>query len=76
MKLTPGGIDKGARPMCEERFGEAENERLETTGNAGRRNDGSENEEVIVCSTLLDLVAESIVGVTVDRPVGTAHKNT
>lgn len=44
MNLTSGGIDSGARPICDGRFEEAENDRKETAGKAGRRNAGIDTE--------------------------------
>jgi len=42
--LTSGGIDNGARPICDGRFVDAENGRDWTTGKAGRRNAGIETD--------------------------------
>jgi hypothetical protein len=63
VKLTSGGIDNGARPICEDRVVETENGRETTTGNAGRRNAGIETEgaEAIALSRAFDRAVESIV---------------
>jgi hypothetical protein len=65
VKLTSGGIESGARPICDGRAAEAENDREETAGNAGRRNAGMEMEaegtEVIALSKPLDRAVDSIV---------------
>jgi len=65
VKLTSGGIESGARPICDGRVAEAENDREETAGNAGRRNAGMEMEaegtEVIALSKPLDRAVDSIV---------------
>jgi hypothetical protein len=63
VKLTSGGIDNGARPICDGRVAEAENDREETAGNAGRRNAGMEAEgtEAIALSKPLDRAVDSIV---------------
>ena len=45
LNLTSGGIDSGARPICDGRFVEEENNR-EVVGNAGRRNEGIERVEM------------------------------
>ena len=62
VKLTSGGIDNGARPICDGRFIEEENDRVETAGNAGRRNAGIEAEgaEAIALSRPFDRAVESI----------------
>jgi hypothetical protein len=62
VKLTSGGIDKGARPICEGRFAEVENNLEEVTGKAGRRNDGIEMEagDTIDFSNLPERALESI----------------
>src|SRR4051812_21698075 len=61
VKFTSGGIDRGARPICDGREEEVEKGR-ETTGKAGRRNEGREidDEEAIAFSSPLDLAVESI----------------
>lgn len=61
VKLTSGGIDKGARPICDGRLVEAENDR-DPTGNAGRRNAGMEavGAEAIALSSPLDRAVDSI----------------
>jgi hypothetical protein len=63
VKLTSGGIDNGARPSCEARLVEAEKNRDETTGNAGRRKDGMDTNgaEAIALSRPFERVVESIV---------------
>jgi hypothetical protein len=63
VKLTSGGTESGARPICDGRVAEAENDREETAGNAGRRNAGMEAEgtEVIALSKPLDRAVDSIV---------------
>lgn len=63
MKLTSGGIDSGARPICDGRAVDAERDREETAGNAGRRNAGMETEgtEAIALSKPLDRAVDSIV---------------
>jgi hypothetical protein len=58
--LTSGGIDSGARPICDGRVAEAENDREETAGKAGRRNAGMET-EAIALSKPLDRAVDSIV---------------
>lgn len=62
VKLTSGGIDNGDRPICDGRFTEEENDRVDTVGNAGRRKAGIEAEgaEVITLSRPFDRAVESI----------------
>jgi hypothetical protein len=44
LKFTSGGIDNGARPICDGRHVEAENDREGAIGNAGSRKAGSETD--------------------------------
>jgi len=62
VKLTSGGIDNGARPICDGRFVDAENDRDWATGKAGRRNAGMEMEgaEAIALSSPFERAVESI----------------
>lgn len=62
MKSTPGGIDRGALPICDAREGEEEKEREEAIGKAGRRNAGIEAEgaEAIALSSPLLRAEESM----------------
>jgi hypothetical protein len=62
LNLTSGGIDKGARPICDGRHVEAENGREETIGKAGSRKAGKETDEEaeIALSSPLDRVVENI----------------
>lgn len=62
MKFTSGGIDNGARPICDGRDVVAENDLEETAGKAGSRNDGRDMEDVeaIALSRPLDLAVGSI----------------
>lgn len=60
--MTSGGIDSGARPICDGRFADAEKDREEMAGNAGRRNAGMETEgaEAIALSSPFERAVESI----------------
>jgi hypothetical protein len=60
--LTSGGIDNGARPICDGRLVVAENDRDGTIGNAGRRKAGKEadGEDLITLSTPFDRAVENI----------------
>jgi hypothetical protein len=62
LKSTPGGIDRGAFPICDAREGEDEKEREEAIGKAGRRNAGMEAEEaeMIALSSPLLRAVESM----------------
>lgn len=62
MNLTSGGIDKGARPICDGRYVEAENEREGMIGKAGSRKAGKETdgEAAIALSSPFDRVVENI----------------
>jgi hypothetical protein len=62
LKLTSGGIVNGARPICDARLVEDENDR-DPAGKAGRRNAGIEAEgaEAIALSKPFDRAVESIV---------------
>jgi hypothetical protein len=62
LKLTSGGIDNGARPICDGRHVEAENDREGPTGNAGSRKAGNETdgEVAIALSSPFDRVVENI----------------
>jgi hypothetical protein len=65
-KFTSGGIDNGARPICDAHAGDDENERLEVEerGKAGRRKAGIEAEgcaDAIALSRPLERAVESIV---------------
>lgn len=61
-KLTSGGIDKGARPICDWLEVVAENARNGATWKAGTRKEGIdiEEEEAIALSSPLALALESI----------------
>lgn len=61
MNVTSGGIDNGARPICDARACEEEKERVAIEG---RRNVGIEavGEEFRACRKALERVVESIVG--------------
>ena len=61
--MTSGGIDRGARPICEDLEIDAEKEREKPIGKAGRRKDGRETEadEPTAFPRPLDLAVESIV---------------
>ena len=65
MKFTSGGIESGARPICDGRWAVAEKDREEVIGKAGRRNDGREirNVEAATLSIPLARAVESIAGV-------------
>jgi hypothetical protein len=62
LNLTSGGIDKGARPICDGRQVEAENDREGIIGSAGRRKAGMETdgEVAIALSNLFDRAVENI----------------
>lgn len=62
LKLTSGGIDKGARPICDGRHVEPENDREGVIGNAGSRKAGSEKdgEAAIALCTPCARVVENI----------------
>jgi hypothetical protein len=65
LNFTSGGIDNGARPICDARGEEEENWRVEVTGNAGSRKAGIETDgvvaEAIALSRPLERAVESIV---------------
>jgi hypothetical protein len=65
VKSTSGGIDNGARPICDARYVDTENDREEMEGNAGTRNEGKETEgaKAIALSNPFDLAVESIADV-------------
>ena len=69
VKTTSGGIDKGARPICDGRCVEEEKDR-EEIGKAGRRNEGREIESgaVATLSNPLARAVESIVNVVCFLP--------
>jgi hypothetical protein len=62
LHLTSGGIDKGARPICDGRYVEAENDREGIIGKAGSRKAGKETdgEAAIALSSPFDRVVENI----------------
>jgi hypothetical protein len=62
LNLTSGGIDKGARPICDGRYVEAENNREGMIGKAGSRKAGKETdgEAAIALSSPFDRVVENI----------------
>lgn len=62
LKVTSGGIESDAPPICEGRGVEVENSR-EETGKAGRRNDGrvADGDEAIALSRHFERAVESIV---------------
>lgn len=62
MKVTSGGMESGARPICDARCVEAEKHRVED-GKEGRRKAGIEHDglELIARSRALVRVVESIV---------------
>jgi hypothetical protein len=64
VKVTSGGIERGARPICDGRCADAEKDLDELSGNAGRRNDGNEirDGEVVTLSIPFARAVESIVG--------------
>lgn len=64
MKFTSGGIDRGARPICDGRVVEAENGRAES-GNAGRRKEGMvwHGVDVIARSTARVRAVQNMLGV-------------
>lgn len=64
MKVTSGGIERGARPICDGRCADAEKDLDELSGNAGRRNDGNEirDGEVVTLSIPFARAVESIFG--------------
>lgn len=63
MKVTSGGIERGARPICDGRCTDAEKDLDELSGNAGRRNEGNEirDGEVATLSNPFVRAVESIV---------------
>jgi hypothetical protein len=65
VKITSGGIDNGARPICDEHWVEAEKVREEGIGKAGRRNEGKDIESGMVAtfSKALARAVESIADV-------------
>jgi hypothetical protein len=65
LNLTSGGIDNGARPICDGRHVEAENGREGTIGNAGSKKAGNETEvEVaIALSSPFDRAVENIASI-------------
>ena len=62
MKFTSGGIERGARPICDERAVDVEKDRG-ARGKAGRRKDGKDIEqgETIALSSPLHLAVENII---------------
>jgi hypothetical protein len=64
IKLTSGGIDKGAFPMCDSLAQVAENDRAGTFGKAGSRKHGIETEiegeDAIALSKPRTLVVDNI----------------
>lgn len=66
LKFTSGGIDNGARPICDGRLVDAENDREGTIGKAGRRNAGKEadGEDAIALSIPFDRTVENIAVLT------------
>lgn len=64
MKVTSGGIERGARPICDGRCADAEKDLDELSGNAGRRNDGNEirDGEAVTLSIPFARAVESIFG--------------
>jgi hypothetical protein len=62
LKLTSGGIDNGARPICDGRHVEAENDREGAIGNAGSRKVGIETdgETAIALCKPFDRAVENI----------------
>lgn len=62
LKFTSGGIDNGARPICDGRHVEPENDREGAIGNAGSRKAGSETdgEAAIALCKLFDRAVENI----------------
>jgi hypothetical protein len=64
VKVTSGGIERGARPICDGRCADAEKDLDELSGNAGRRNDGNEirDGEVVTLSIPFARAVESIFG--------------
>jgi hypothetical protein len=65
VKDTSGGIEIGARPICDGRCTEVEKDRKELIGKAGRRNVGKEMEsgEAATLSNPFTRAVESIAGV-------------
>lgn len=63
LKLTSGGIDIGARPICDGREVDEEKVRVEETEKDGRRKAGMEAEgaEIIALSRPFDRAVESMV---------------
>jgi hypothetical protein len=64
VKFTSGGIERGARPICDGRWADAEKDLEVVIGKAGRRNDGREirNGEAATLSIPLARAVESIAG--------------
>ncbi len=62
VKLTSGGIDRGARPICDGRFEDAEKDREAKVGNDGRRKAGIEMEgaEAIALSSPWERALDNI----------------
>lgn len=62
LKFTSGGIDNGARPICDGRLVDAENNREDAIGKAGRRKAGNEadGEDIIALSIPFDRAVENI----------------
>ena len=62
VKLTSGGIERGARPICDGREVDTEKDRRETIGKAGSRNNGKEivDGETIAFPRPPDLAVENI----------------
>jgi hypothetical protein len=62
LKLTSGGIDSGARPICDGRLVDEENDREDAIGNAGRRKAGRETdgEDAITLSSPIDRAVANI----------------
>jgi hypothetical protein len=71
LNFTSGGIDNGARPICEGRHVEAENDREGAIGNAGSRKAGREIgiEVVIALSSPFDRAVENIALVRPSREI-------
>lgn len=67
VKLTSGGIDSGARPICDCWLEDAEKHRVVVIGNAGRRNDGmdAEGAEAMALSKPFVRAVESIANASV-----------
>lgn len=62
-KLTSGGIESGARPICDEQASELEKYRMVEPQNPGRRNEGTNVKvlELMILSRPFDRVVESIL---------------